>query len=50
MQKHIVEYWYYDRDEIADYNHITVKASNKNEAIFKAKHIAPRGARSFTII
>ena len=47
MQKYIVEYWYYDRDEIADYVHLTVDASNKKEAISIAKDIAPRGSRSF---
>ena len=53
MQKYIVEYWWYDRDEISDYEHLSVVAKNNKQAIEKAKVLASsrrRGARSFTIV
>lgn len=48
--KYTVEYWFYDRDEIADYDHVSIQAINEKEAIFKAKHKARRNARSFKIV
>ena len=53
MQKYIVEYWFYDRDEIADYEHLSVVAKNNKQAIEKAKSLANsrrRGSRSFKIV
>ena len=48
--KYIVEYWFYDRDEISDYEHISIQANNKKEALIKAKYKARRNARSFKIV
>jgi len=53
MQKYIVEYWWYDSNEMADYEHLSVVAKNNKQAIEKAKSLAStrrRGARSFKII
>ena len=53
MQKYIVEYWWYDRDEISEYEHLSVVAKNNKQAIEKAKVLAysrRRGARSFKIV
>ena len=53
LQKYIVEYWWYDRDEISDYEHLSVVAKNNKQAIEKAKVLANsrrRGARSFKIV
>lgn len=53
LQKYIVEYWWYDSNEMADYEHLSVVAKNNKQAIEKAKSLAStrrRGARSFTIV
>ena len=50
MSKYKVEYWFYDRDEISDYENIHVLADNEEEALFKAKHMARRNARNFKIV
>ena len=50
MSKYKVEYWFYDRDEISDYENIHVLAHNEEEALLKAKHMACRNARNFKIV
>jgi len=50
MSKYKVEYWFYDRDEISDYENIHVLAHNEEEALLKEKHMARRNARNFKIV